>query len=140
MNRFFSNLLRAILISGYGLASIYIPLALADESELEQLRKLNELDDSQLQFDFFSNSSHDEWNESQDALELLENNDQEIEHDIEDALSDSEMSDDDYADLEDEELEDEELEDEELEDEELEDEELEDEELEDEELEDEDDE
>jgi len=41
-------------------------------SELEDLKALNELDNSHLDFDFFSESNDNTWNESKEALELLE--------------------------------------------------------------------
>ena len=60
----------------------YIPLSivvslhcLANDpggSELEDLKTLNELDNSHLEFDFFSESNDNTWNESREALELIE--------------------------------------------------------------------
>lgn len=41
-------------------------------SDLDDLKTLNELDNSHLDFDFFSESNEQSWNESQEALELLE--------------------------------------------------------------------
>jgi hypothetical protein len=60
----------------YILLSITVSLhCLANDpsgSELEDLKTLNELDNSHLEFDFFSESNDNTWNESREALELLE--------------------------------------------------------------------
>lgn len=41
-------------------------------SELEDLKTLNDLDNSHLDFDFFSETNDNSWNESKEALEILE--------------------------------------------------------------------